>query len=173
MGKLQLPEGMDLMRGFKHPTSDKTINERIDEFEVEMSKRPPVNCPVNHKFVPGMYIREIFMPKNTWVTSLVHKTNHPFFILKGKVSIYSDNNGEQKLEAPYSGITTPCTRRLIFNHEDTIWVTCHPTNVLPTDHSQEAIMEAVSRVDEDIIEQRINPLLGGTIINNIVTKQIK
>ncbi len=74
----------------------KSIDNRIDQLEVALIKSgDPIDCPVTHRFVPGMYIREIFMPKGVdgvenIVTSLVHNTTHPFFVLQGKVA---DVNG--------------------------------------------------------------------------------
>jgi hypothetical protein len=140
---------------------DKLESALLDNFEV-------VNCPLVHKFVPGMYIREIFMPQGAIVTSQIHKTTHPFFILKGKVSVFSENDGEQILEAPYSGITTPNTKRVIRVHADTVWVTCHPTDIQPRGDSEEAILEAVNSIGQQIIEPHVNEYVGGQIKNNLI-----
>src|SRR5215203_343695 len=100
-------------------TGVKNMGNRIDELEqVLVNNFPAVDCPLTHRFTPGMYIREIFMPKGSTVTSLIHKTTHPFFVLKGKVSVYSENDGQQLIEAPFVGITTPNTRRVLYIHED-------------------------------------------------------
>ena len=148
----------------------KSVNDKIDEFEGVMMDYPPIDCPLVHRFVPGMYIREIFMPKGTLVTSLIHKTAHPYFVLKGKVSVFSDNDGEQILEAPYIGITTPGTRRVLYMHENVVWATAHPTEIQPKDESEEALLEAVKLITDEIIEIHENPFLGGIIKNNIITK---
>ncbi len=150
------------------------INDRIDELEdVLIRNFPIVDCPVTHRFVPGMYIREIFMPKDTVVTSLIHKTTHPFFILQGKVSVVSENDGEQLLEAPYVGITTPNTRRVLRIHESCIWITCHVTDIQPKDNSHEEVLKAVDLIGEQIIEKHENKLLGGVIKNNVLTKTLE
>lgn len=144
-----------------------TIDERIDQFEALVRNCPLVDCPLVHKFADGMYIREIFMKKDIYVTSLVHDTTHPFFIMKGKVSVISENDGEQILEAPYIGITTPNTRRILYIHKDTVWITCHATSIKPKDDTEESILEAVKLIGQQIIEPRENPLLGGRYINNV------
>ena len=144
-------------------------NEIIDELEAALLDNfDTVDCPLTHKFVPGMYIREIFMPAGAVVTSLIHKTTHPFFILKGKVSVFSENDGTQLLEAPYSGITTPGTRRVLNIHEDTIWITCHAIDIKPTDNSDESVQAAVNEITEEIIEKHENLFLGGIIKNNVL-----
>ena len=148
-------------------------NDNIDQLESLMMDYPKVDCPLVHRFTPGMYIREILMPAGSMVTSMIHKTTHPFFILKGKVSVYSENDGVQVLEAPYVGITTPNTRRVLYIHEDVVWATCHATDIKPEDDSEEAVIKAVRLIEEAIIETHENQLLGGVIKNNVLTKTLK
>lgn len=109
-----------------------------------------VECPLKHTFTPGLYIREIFMPKDSVITSKIHKTEHPFIVSKGVVSVSIDAGEWQLIEAPYSGITKPGTRRILWVHEDTIWTTIHanPDN------------ENENEIEERIIEKHENPLLN-------------
>jgi hypothetical protein len=83
--------------------------------------------PLKHSFADGCYIREIFMPAGQIIVSKIHKKLHPYFILKGKVSILTDN-GVKHLEAPYSGMTKPGTKRVLYIHEDTVFVTVSVTD---------------------------------------------
>lgn len=146
-------------------------NKRIDELEAAMlTSFDTVDCPLVHRFVPGMYIREIFMPKGSLITSLIHKTKHPFFVLKGTVSVYSENDGQQLFQAGDKGITIPGTRRVLFILEDCVWVTCHATSVQPKDDSPQAILDAVKIIEDEIIEKHTNELLGGVIKNNVLTQ---
>lgn len=80
--------------------------------------------------------------------------------------LYSDNDGEIVIEAPYSGITTPDTRRVLKIIEDTVWVTVHATDIVPKDDSVEAIEYAANEVAEQILAKHENPLLGGHFVNN-------
>jgi hypothetical protein len=84
------------------------------------------DCPLQHNFPDGLYTRELFMPAGSVITSLVHRFDNPFFILKGKVTVLSENEGRVTYIGPCYGITKPGTRRLLLVHEDTIWVTVHP-----------------------------------------------
>jgi len=150
------------------------INDRIDELEAIMvGNFANVDCEVHHKFAPGMYIRKIFMPAGIDVTSMQHKMIHPFFLMQGKVSVFSEIDGVQELEAPYDGITYCGTRRILRIHENTIWITVHRTDICPKDASKESIEEAVNLICEEIIEQRENKYLGGVLKNNSVMHQIE
>ena len=84
--------------------------------------------PLTHRFTPGMYIREIFMPAGSFVVTKIHKTEHPFVISQGLVSVWKNGTVEH-LQAPHTGITLPGTQRFLYVHEDTIWTTFHVTNL--------------------------------------------
>lgn len=99
----------------------------IDEFEAAIIDGPKVECPVTDRFTPGLYIREILMPAGTFITSMEHRTEHPFVISKGKILVTSDNEGQVLYEAPFTGITKPHTRRALYAIEDTVWTTFHVT----------------------------------------------
>lgn len=154
--------------------NDKTISsyltDKIDELEAAMMEYEPVDCKLNHKFFPGMYVREILMPAGSLVTSMIHKTTHPYFVMQGKVSVISENFGEQYIQAPFTGTTLPNTRRVLYIHENCAWITCHPTNIQPKDDSPEALMEAVALIEDEILEKRENPIIGGMIKNNVLIK---
>ena len=149
------------------------LNDNIDILEAALiAEADPIICPLKHTFIPGFYIREIFMPKGiegkvNLVTSRIHNTFHPFFILKGRVAVFSENDGEQILEAPYSGITTPNTRRVLKIIEDTVWTTVHATDIVPKDDSVQAIENAANEVAETILAKHENPLIGGHFVNNV------
>ena len=83
--------------------------------------------PLKHTFVDGLYIREIFMPKGQIISTGIHKIEHPYFVQKGDISILTDQ-GIKRIKAPYNGITKPGTKRLIYRHEDSIWITVHATD---------------------------------------------
>jgi hypothetical protein len=67
------------------------------------------------------------MPAGALVVSRIHMHEHPFVILSGKVSVF-DGETSTVLEAPYRGITKAGTKRILYCHEPTVWVTFHPTD---------------------------------------------
>jgi len=105
------------------------------------------NLPLKHTFVEGAYIREIFMPKGTLLTSKIHKTRHAYFVMKGDCSVLTDE-GVVRIKAPYQGITEPGTKRILYMHEDTVWVTVHVTNETDLDKIEEQI---IAKTFEDIL----------------------
>ena len=83
-------------------------------------------CPLKHTFVDGGYVREIFLPKGMIFVTKIHKKQHPYFIMRGDVSVLTEE-GIIRLPGPFSGITPAGTKRVIFTHQDTVWVTVHAT----------------------------------------------
>ena len=84
---------------------------------------------ITHNFADGQYIRQIVMPKNLVVSTKIHTKNHPFFIMKGEVSIYSAN-GLERIKAPFHGITEAGTKRVLYVHEECTFITVHRTDCL-------------------------------------------
>ena len=124
-GELAIP---DAIRAMVESRFDSEAWKRVDEIEVEMEKLPQEHCPLNHIFTPGLYVREILLPAGTLLTSRIHLTEHPFVISSGTVSIWTEEKGCITLTAPYTGVTKPGTRRILYAHTDVIFSTFHVTN---------------------------------------------
>lgn len=115
--------------------------EAMDTLERQMlAVGAPVELPVIHRFTPGLYAREIFMPAGTLLTSRIHNTEHPYVVISGVAKVYIPGVGVQRLEAGHVGITKPGTRRLLLIEEDCRWITFHP---LVEGESGEEHLEAI------------------------------
>lgn len=87
-------------------------------------------CPLQHSFSDGIYVREITIPKGVILTGKIHKHDHPNFLIKGKVKVFTEHDGFEILTAPCHMISKAGTKRAVEAMEDTVWVTVHhnPTN---------------------------------------------
>tara|TARA_R100000900_G_scaffold132509_2_gene108937 strand:+ start:8509 stop:9036 length:528 start_codon:yes stop_codon:yes gene_type:complete len=84
--------------------------------------------PIKQHIEGGMYTREIFMPKGSLVISMIHKQNHPSFLLKGEVSYLTDNGEVERIAAPHKIFTKQGTQRVLYIHEDTEWCCVYKTD---------------------------------------------
>jgi|TARA_R110002020_G_scaffold174180_1_gene365239 hypothetical protein len=99
---------------------------------------------VTHDFADGQYIRTIVMPKGLALVSRIHNKNHPFFIMKGECSIYTEK-GLERIKAPHNGVTLAGTQRLMFIHEECTFITVHRTDCLtPEEVVNEVTVENLS-----------------------------
>lgn len=108
----------------------KSIREDIINLESKMKSIPgafigdnPLT-PLKHSFADGIYVREIFIPKGTLIVGKIHKHSHPNFLMKGDVSVLTEE-GPRRLKAPLSMISPKGTKRVVYAHEDTVWITIH------------------------------------------------
>ena len=79
----------------------------------------------NHYFSDGLYVREMFCPKEYLCFTVIHNTANPLFMMKGTMWVTSEE-GVQELVAPTFILTKPGTKRICYFAEDTVCVTVHP-----------------------------------------------
>jgi hypothetical protein len=122
----------------------------VDEIEAAIASCEQVHCPVRHIFTPGLYTREITMAAGLTLTSKIHKTEHPFVVSKGIVKVWTEEEGTVLIEAPYTGITKPGTRRVLTTLTETIWTTFHvnPKNT-----------QDLKKIEKKLIAPHVNELL--------------
>lgn len=85
-----------------------------------------IDVPVQHHFAPGVYMRQMDAKAGTLVVSKMHRTEHMNVLLKGSLTIATEN-GIEFLQAPCVIKSMPGTKRIGYFHEDTSWMTVHPT----------------------------------------------
>lgn len=98
----------------------------MEASEAELLKLPQIDCPLTHTFAPGVYIREIFMPKGAFILGHEHKTEHVNIVTQGVVRVMIDGVVEE-ISAPHTFISGPGIRKVLYIVKDTKWITIHPT----------------------------------------------
>ena len=85
--------------------------------------------PMKHTFADGVYIREMFMKKDSAVIGAIHKHLHVWFLLTGHLVIAKEESKEEYL-APCYVLAEPGSKRVIYAVEDSVFVNVHknPTN---------------------------------------------
>ena len=123
----------------------KEFREKITEFEQAVNAHPAklqtvheIN-PTKHSFADGQYIREIFNPAGLFIVTKIHNKTHPFFLMQGEMSIFSQD-GVEKISAPYHGITQAGTKRAIYTHTECVFVTVHATDKLNIEDIEEEVI---------------------------------
>ena len=140
---------------------------KIDELEYALLHYPPAQIEIKHLFTKGLYCRAMYAKKGginemVMLTSMPHKTEHPFFLMQGELSISIDGSEGEIFKAPHAGITKSGTRRVAVVHEDVIWITAHALpfikgneNELPENEKQKVI----EKVEKAVLENRVNELV--------------
>jgi len=136
------------------------IREKILLIQDVISKIPGVmfgDCfPLKHTFADGVYVREILLPKGSLLVGKIHKHSHPNFLMSGDVSVLTEE-GSKRLKAPMSMISPAGTKRVVYAHEDTVWVTIHITNKTDLkDIEEEIIAKDYDELDANKIQNFID-----------------
>ena len=153
----------ELVKFVKDPSSEAAINKML-EVESIIGNLPGARfgddtCPLKHSFADGLYVREIFMPKGMLITSELHKTSYPYFVLEGDLSVITED-GLVRIKAPYYGITRAGTKRILYIHADTHWITVHATNETDPEKMRELL--TVKCYDE--LPDHVKKTLNGDLI---------
>lgn len=124
---------------------DLKIRNEIGMIETAIGKIPGAmfgdSFPLKHSVVDGLYIREIFVPKGTLFVSKLFKKAHASFLLLGELSILTED-GIKRVKAPFHMITPIGTKRVVYVHQDCVWITCHanPKNLKNLEQLEEEII---------------------------------
>tara|TARA_R110002167_G_scaffold51185_1_gene148307 strand:+ start:32 stop:487 length:456 start_codon:yes stop_codon:yes gene_type:complete len=97
--------------------------------------------PLKHTFTDGIYIRQMSMRKDSFVIGKIHKHNHVWFLLSGEISVADENNTVDHIAPCY--VEAPSgSKRMIYAHEDSVWVNIHanPTNTQDLEELEELII---------------------------------
>ena len=139
----------------EHKRSQVLFEQAVDKFKAAMSKADGYlghnslhgMNPTTHNFADGQYIREIYNPANEIIVTKIHKQNHPFFLLEGKMTIITLEKTET-IEAPYYAVTKAGTQRIIYTHEPCRFVTVHRTDSISVDEiEKEVIADSFEELD--------------------------
>jgi hypothetical protein len=111
----------------------KEEDEKVDGAMVHKAGNPQSEemkevFPLKQTLEGGLYTRELFMPKGSLVISMIHKQQHPSFLLKGKVSYINDEGEIVTITGPHVIFTQIGTQRVLYIHEDTNWCCVYKTD---------------------------------------------
>lgn len=130
--------GLEIRRRREFREKIAELENSVAEFGMQGGELHEAN-PVKHTFAGGCYIREIYNPANHLVITKIHKKEHPFFLMKGSMSILTEE-GIQHIEAPYQGVTKPGTKRAIYTHEECTFITVHATGNTSIEEVEEEVV---------------------------------
>ena len=131
---------------------------QVERLEDVLAKYPQAECPTRHHFAPGVYMREMTVPKDVTATGAVHKTEH-LTIIVGHCLLTTDD-GAQEFKGYHVIASKPGAKRAIYAIEETIVTTVHPTEETDLD-----------RLCELLTESKPGELLGGPQNKQLLAQQ--
>lgn len=126
--EISIEKGLDL-----DANSESSPFEKVDALESVLRNMEPADIPVTNYFSKGVYAREIFIPKGTTLTGKIHKYENLNIMSKGDISVMLEDGTVKRVQAPFTIVSPPGTRRAAYAHEDTVWTTIHGTECTDVD----------------------------------------
>lgn len=120
------PENTDLLAQILGDIQSKAYIEVVCDVQQQVSELPQLELPVFHHFAPNVYMRQMDAPAGALVVSKMHRTEHMNILIKGSVTVVTEN-GIEFLKAPLVLKSAAGTKRIGYFHEDSSWITVHPT----------------------------------------------
>jgi hypothetical protein len=148
--KLSRPKKLDLTAFEALEVSDDELKARVGIYALEehMHTKPDTvddkhmdemgMTPV-HRFVNGLYMRELYIPGDRVVVGKRHAIEHIVMLTTGSCLCITER-GTEHMVAPMTFISPAGEKRVVMTYDDGIgctWVTMHPTN--------ETDLEAIER----------------------------
>lgn len=137
------------------------IREAIVKLEAHLMAMPPANdgqagqiaIKTTHRFAPGVYVREIFIPKGSILVGKINKTEHLSMMVSGDITVCTEN-GKARLNGWNVFTTKPGLQRVGCAHEDTVWITIHrnPDEESNIDTLEERLF---AKTYEDAVDTRL------------------
>jgi len=104
------------------------INDKIEEYEQFALTQDQVEIPPTERYIAGMYVREITIPKGTILTGRVWKDGYVDIMVSGDISVATPD-GIKRLKGWNVLEGKAGRKRAGYTHEDTHWITVHKSNV--------------------------------------------
>ena len=115
---------MEIIESVSGPISNRDIQDKITALENEWYKLPQLEVPVIHRYAGGIYIREIVIPKDTFLTGRIYKEDHVDTMISGDITVSTDH-GMRRFNGYNSFASSKGKKRAAYAHEETIWTTVH------------------------------------------------
>lgn len=111
----------------------------VQQLQNELASMEQIEFPVTHHFAPDVYARQMDAKAGSMCISDMHATEHLNMLMKGSLTIMTED-GIQFLQAPAIIKSKAGTKRIGYFHEDTTWVTIHPTSETDLEKIEELVI---------------------------------
>ena len=117
------------------------IAELQEAMTVHNSKfKTAVTPHILHYQIPGIYMREMWLPAGTLLVGKTHKKEHICVISKGKVKVVSEEFTDI-IDAPHTYVSKRGTKRAMFAFTDVVWTTVHNTQEIDLNKIEEELVQ--------------------------------
>lgn len=146
-----------------HPPVPRVEDVNLDALEDALVEAFPgldLDELITHRFADGVYAREMLIPAGVMVVSMTHKVECISTCSSGAIWVWTAGTGEgfRLIEAPFTAVTPPGTRRVGVAETDTIWTTYHATDSEDLEEIESELYDERSLDRREILRRRSQEL---------------
>lgn len=123
---------------------------------------PQIDCPVEHYYAPGVWARQITIPKGVVLVGAIHKTDNLAVLSKGTIMLVT-NDQPIELTAPYTVMVKAGQKNAALAIEEAVW-----TNFFPNPDNETDIDKLV----EKFSESKACELIGGSTNPQLIANKL-
>lgn len=122
------------------------VRARIDSLTAHLLALPEyhVEMRVEHTVEDGMYMRKLFIPKDTILVGKIHLKSCINIVASGSITVLTEF-GMRRVNAGFTGVSAQGIQKVGIAHEDTVFI-----NVFRTDLTDIAAIEAEIAAEEHV-----------------------
>lgn len=124
---------------------DQKIGETIESIEATLLRHPGADiegkatCELLHHFGPGVYVRELRRPADTFILGHAHKTAHLNVVVSGDLAVMMHGKVRQ-YKAGDVFMSEANSRKLTYTQHGATLLTIHPTHETDLDKLEDELI---------------------------------
>lgn len=111
----------------------------IADVEQIVGAAEQIDLPLKHHFSKDLYGRELFIPAGSLIVGKIHKHQSLNILASGDISVVTED-GIKRVQAPYTTVSKPGTKRIGYAHTDSVWITVHATQETDLEKIEEEVI---------------------------------
>jgi hypothetical protein len=116
------------------------LRNKVCVLQSQMIQFPQLELETFHFWADGMYARMIPRPAGTLIVGKVHKKEHFYIVMSGRVQVTTER-GLEDITAPAVVVSQPGTKRAVLALEDSVCMTVHRAEGKTMEEIEEELVE--------------------------------
>jgi hypothetical protein len=135
-------------------TVQQELDVKVDHLTDVLFEMPQAECPVTHRFGPGVYIREVTIPSGTVVVGHYHNKAHMNVMVSGRAIFVKDDGTLVEMVAPQTFTSQP-GRKVVYVLETMTFQNIYPTDETDVDVLEKQLLRIPQTLQDKIDTRRL------------------
>lgn len=135
------------------------MRQKVDALQAALSQLDQYQPTTEHFFHGGMYCRKVYRDAGVLVVGRVHKREHLYVIVSGRVLITDGENEPIEKSSGDVLLSMPGTKRAVLSLEPTVCMTFHRTDATTVEDAESELVETDPKAMYDAFNDVRAPMI--------------